>query len=150
MTREDEVRMTNIGEFYMNRSNIPDRGDQLPDERSHTYILMEKVKESSRTKSLFLKSIIKIGKTTISKQRHMSYNVIKNTHNRFEFNRGGSEDDVTYTENLTTRVFNLNNLNGSFYNSHKIHINENILSFEDQNWLAVYFFNQVYDQFLKI
>lgn len=148
MTKEEKENVLKVKDFYLNRSNIPNRGKACRVEDSHTYLLVKKTE--LKDKISFLKSITKIGKTIISKERHLTYVALRSSHYTFKVNKGGSEDDVFYTETIITKVLNKNNLDGVAASPHYIHIDESIISIKDQNWLAIHFFDEAYNEFLNI
>lgn len=116
---------------------------------SGTYFIVKNPENDEElTKKFFLKNILKIGMSIDLKFRNQTYNVLDKSHKLYQTNAGLSKKSISFGETITTMNINLYNLDGSKCRPHFIYIDTNILNFEQQNLLAMNFFDDVYDQYI--
>lgn len=125
-------------------------GNELEFQDNCTYFIVKNPqKDEELNKINFLKNVTKIGQSTNAERRQNDYVVISGSHTMYKTNLGVSSKAVTYIESITSMNINLLNLDGSKCRPHYIFIDPEILNFEQQNLLAMNFFDDIYRQYLE-
>lgn len=147
---EDDFLLINlIREKFDKKETIKNRGDDIKGSFTYFIICKENITSNKITRKQFLAIIDKIGQTTRGKDREANYISLKARSVLVRVLKNRSKKDVIYGERITTKNINLLNLHGCKQQPNRIHIDDSIISFKQQNLLSISFFHEAYLEFIN-
>lgn len=149
LTKEDYQRAKQAAQVFNKTDNIPNRGPSIKNSFIYFDVTIDQIEDNKITRETFLKLINKIGQTIDGVSRKQAYHITSGKSKLIKAVKDGSQLDVIYCEHITTQNFNVLNLKGSKTGAHHWHIDPSIINFRDQNFFAIYLFDQLYNQFIN-